>query len=293
MKRTKVTRNVLLILAGFLSITQVSLAQMLVPHRADVNKPADAIFKAPTVILMPSVKNLYANTLNMSIYHTFGVVKPGISQFWGLDSGANIRLGLDYGITNNLSVGIGRTSIGKVVDGRFKYTILHQMTESGSPVELAMNGDLGITTAQKIFQGPYSFGDRLGFSYMLMAAHKFNDKLSLQVAPMISHYNRVLSGKNTYYGIGFSGRYKITGHTALALEYVPVLNKTSSMTNELSVAFNIETGGHVFQLFFTNSHSFNPQGILSQTNNKFFKGYFRFGFNINRIFWFKDKPDKQ
>lgn len=290
MKRFKITRKVLLALVGIIFSSQIACAQMLVPHRAKVNKPEEAIFKAPTVILMPSVKNLYAQTLNMSIYHTFGVVKSGIKQFWGLDTGANVRLGLDYGITNNLSVGIGRTSIGKVVDGRFKYTIMHQMTESGSPVELAMNGDLGITTAQRIFPGKYGFGDRLGYSYMLMAAHKFNDNLSLQIAPMITHYNRVLTGKNTYYGLGLSGRYKITGHTAIALEYVPVFNKTKSLQNELSVAFNIETGGHVFQLFFTNAQTFNPQGILSQTRDNFFKRYFRFGFNINRIFWFKDKP---
>ena len=290
MKPISVIRNVLLLLTGILLSIQVAQAQMLIPHRANVNKPETAIFKAPTVILMPSVKNLYAHTLNMSIYHTFGVVKAGYQQFWGLDTGANIRLGLDYGISNNLSVGIGRTSINKVVDGRFKYTILHQMTESGSPVELAMNGDLGITTAQRIFPGKYSFGDRLGFSYMLMAARKFNDKLSLQIAPMITHYNRVLTGNNTYYGLGFSGRYKITGHTALALEYTPVFNKTNKLRNEFSVAFNIETGGHVFQLFFSNSQAFNPQAILSQTQNNFFKEYFSFGFNINRIFWFKDKP---
>lgn len=290
MKRIKITWKVLFTIVGILFSSRLACAQMLVPHRAKVNKPAEAIFKAPTVVLLPSVKNLYAQTLNMSIYHTFGVVKPGIKEFWGLDTGSNVRLGLDYGITNNLSVGIGRTSIGKVVDGRFKYTILHQMTKSGSPVELAMNGDMGITTAQKIFPGKYGFSDRLGFSFMLMAAHKFNDKLSLQIAPMITHYNRVLTGKNTYYGLGLSGRYKITGHTAIALEYVPVFNKSSYLQNELSVDFNIETGGHVFQLFFTNAQTFTPQSILSQTRNHFFKREFRFGFNINRIFWFKNKP---
>jgi len=292
MKRTKVVRNILIALIGLLSVAQYSQAQMLVPHRAKINKPETAIFKAPSVILMPSVKNLYAKTLNMSIYHTFGIVRAGVRQFWGLDSGANVRLGLDYGITNNLSVGIGRTSISKVVDGRFKYSLLHQMSESGSPIELAVNGDLGINTGQRIFQGSYGFNDRLGYSFMLMGARKFNDQLSLQVAPMITHYNRVNVGKKTYYGIGLSGRYKITGHTALALEYVPVFNKTNSMQNELSIAFNIETGGHVFQLFFTNAQSFNPQGILSQTHNKFMKGYFRFGFNINRIFWFTNKHNK-
>lgn len=268
-------------------------AQALIPHRADVNKPVIATFKAPDVILLPAVKNLYAKTLNMSIYHTFGRVNSGINQFWGLDTGANIRLGLDYGITDNLSIGLGRTSLNKIVDGRFKYSLLHQMTQSGSPIDLAMTGDLGITTMQQPFTGPYTFSDRLGFSYMLMAAHKFNEDLSLQVSPVIAHFNRVFpTEKNTYFGIGLSGRYKLTDHTALALEYMPVLNKTSTMTNALSVALNIETGGHVFQLFFSNSQSFDPQEIIRRTNDQAFKG-FRFGFNINRIFWFKGAKKQQ
>ncbi|HKI44219.1 MAG TPA: DUF5777 family beta-barrel protein [Balneolales bacterium] len=262
-------------------------AQQLIPHRADVNQPVIATFKAPTVVLLPSVKNLYAKTLNMSIYHTFGLVNTGVKQFWGLDGGTNIRLGLDYGITNDLSVGLGRTSLNKNVDARFKYSILHQMTENGSPVDLAVTGDLGVITEPQAFQGSYTFGDKLGYSLMFMAARKFSDNLSLQVSPVVGHFNKVFSGeKNTYFGVGFSGRYKLTGHTALAIEYLPVFNKTNSMTNELSVAVNIETGGHVFQLFFSNSQSFDPQDILRRTNNQAFKG-FRFGFNINRIFWFK------
>ena len=269
-------------------------AQQLIPHRADVNKPVIATFKAPTVVLLPSVKNLYAKTLNMSIYHTFGLLNTGVKQFWGLDGGTNIRLGLDYGITDNLSVGLGRTSQHKIVDGRFKYSILHQMTEKGSPVDLAVTGDLGIMTEPQAFQGPYTFGDKLGYSLMFMAARKFNDNLSLQLSPVYAHFNKVFPGeKNSYLGVGISGRYKLTGHTALAIEYMPVFNKTSSMRNALSIAFNIETGGHVFQLFFSNSQSFDPQDILRRTNNDVFKG-FRFGFNINRVFWFKgaDKGHK-
>jgi len=262
-------------------------AQDLIPHRANVNKPVIATFKAPDVILFPSVKNLYANTLNMSIYHTFGLLNSGIKQFWGLDGGTNIRLGLDYGITDNLSVGLGRTSQHKIVDGRFKYSILHQMTEKGSPIDLSVTGDLGIITEPLAFQGPYTFSDKLGYSLMFMAAHKFNEDFSFQISPAFVHFNRVFpTEKNNYFGVGLSGRYKLTDHTALAVEYMPVLNKTSTMTNALSVAFNIETGGHVFQLFFSNSQSFDPQEIMRRTNNQAFKG-FRFGFNINRIFWFK------
>lgn len=293
MKTSNNRKKYLLPAVFILLITGTAFGQMK-PQLVNPNKPESAIFKAPTVIIMPSVKNLYAQTLNMSIYHTFGLVRTGIKQFYGLDGGTNIRLGLDYGITDNLSVGLGRTSLNKIVDARFKYTLFHQMTSGNPPLELAVAGDMGVTTVQHPFTTAYTFGDRLGYSLMVMAARKFNDRLTLQVSPVLAHFNRVYAGeKNNYFGLGLSGRYKLTDHTSLALEYVPVFNKTSGTNNEFSVAFNIETGGHVFQLFFTNSQFFNPQDILRHTNDNFFKNYFRFGFNINRIFWFKDKKDQQ
>lgn len=283
-----------MLLVIFLLVTAGTVFGQMKPQLVHANKPENAIFKAPTVILMPSVKNLYGQTLNMSIYHTFGLVKSGINQFYGLDGGANIRLGLDYGINDRLSVGLGRTSINKIVDGRFKYTILSQMTNNNPPLQLSMSGDVGITTIQRPFSTPYTFSDRLGFSYMLMAARKFSDSFSLQVSPVFAHFNRVYAGeRNNYLGLGLSGRYKLTNHTSLAIEYVPVFNKTSSMRNTFSIALNMETGGHVFQLFFSNTQAFDPQDILRHTTDNFFNGYFRFGFNINRIFWFKDKQEHQ
>ncbi|HKJ44341.1 MAG TPA: DUF5777 family beta-barrel protein [Balneolales bacterium] len=280
---------VLFVMAG--TLAHNAYGQELTPHLAHVNKPVKAVFKAPTVVLANSVKNLYKSTLNMSIYHTFGLVSSGVKQFYGLDQGANVRLGLDYGITDNLSVGLSRTSIGKIVTARFKYSILHQMKDNSVPLELAMAGNASITTIQKPFKGSYTVGDRMSFMYELMAARKFSPKLSLQVAPIFAHYNRVYAGqKNNYFGVGLSGRYKLTGHTALAIEYIPEVNKAQGIYNTFSVDLNLETGGHVFQLFFTNAQDLTMQGMLRNTRNNFWAGDFRFGFNINRIFWFKDKP---
>ncbi|HKK44536.1 MAG TPA: DUF5777 family beta-barrel protein, partial [Balneolaceae bacterium] len=275
----------------FLGITRAATAQ-LTPHLADVKHPVKGTFKAPTVILTNSVKNLYANTLNMSIYHTFGLVSSGVNQLYGLDSGANIRLGLDYGITDKLSVGIGRVRLGKIVDGRFKYTLLQQMKkDSNGPISLAVSGDLGITTDQKPFSGSYTTGDRMNYMLQAIAARKFSNKFSFQIAPIFAHYNRVYPGEhNNYFGVGLDARYKLTGHTALALEYIPTFNKNPNTYNTVAIALNMETGGHVFQLFFTNSQSFDQQGLLRNTQNDFWAGDFRFGFNINRIFWFKGKP---
>lgn len=277
---------------GFLAITTRSNAQ-LTPHLADVNHPVKATFKAPTVILNNSVKNLYQNTLNMSIYHSFGLVSSGINGFYGLDTGANIRLGLDYGITDRLSVGLGRTSLGKVVDGRLKYTLLQQMQDdTKGPLTVSLAGDWGITTVQRPFTGSYTVGDRMNYLAQVMAARKFSDQFSLQVAPMFTHYNRVYPGEhNNYVGIGLDGRLKLSDRIALALEYMPVLNRNEGTYNTVAVAFNMETGGHVFQLFFTNARDLDQQGLLRGTRDNFWAGDFRFGFNINRIFWFNGKPE--
>lgn len=265
----------------------------LTPHLANVEHPVKAVFKAPTVILNNSVKNLYRNTLNMSIYHTFGLVNTGINGFYGLDTGANVRLGLDYGITDRLSVGLGRTRLGKIVDGRFKYTAMRQMqNDSKGPVEVAIAGDWGITTDQKPFSGSYTVGDRMNFMGQVMVARKMSNALSLQVSPIYAHFNRVYGTENNdYLGLGLDARYKLSGHTALALEYTPVFNKNRNTYNQVAVALNMETGGHVFQLFFSNSQALDQQGLLRNTQNDFFAGDFRFGFNINRIFWFNGKPD--
>lgn len=290
---SKTFKKTVYLLIFIVASTAIQAQAQLTPHLADVQRPVKAIFKAPNVILGNSVKNLYRNTLNMSIYHTFGLVNTGINGFYGLDTGANIRLGLDYGITDRLSVGLGRTRIGKIVDARFKYSLVHQMQhQSGSPVELALAGDWAITTAPRPFNGAYTVGDRMNFMLQGMAARKFSERLSLQVAPTFAHYNRVYPGEsNNYFGVGLSGRYKLTGHTALALEYIPVIKKNANTYNTLAVALNMETGGHVFQLFFTNSQAINQQDLLRNTQNDFWAGDFRFGFNINRIFWFNGKPE--
>ncbi|MGD8747172.1 MAG: DUF5777 family beta-barrel protein [Balneolaceae bacterium] len=275
----------------FISLAGTAKAQ-LTPHLASVDHPVKATFKAPTVILTNSVKNLYQNTLNMSIYHTFGLVSTGLNGFYGLDTGADIRLGLDYGITDRLSVGLGRTSLGKIVDGRFKYTVLQQMqNDTKGLLSLAIGGDLGITTIQHPFAGSYTVGDRMNYMFQAMMARKFSDRFSFQLSPIFAHYNRVFPGENNnYFGLSLDSRIKLSGHTALALEYIPVLNKNSNTYNTIAIALNMETGGHVFQLFFSNSQSFDQQGLLRNTRDNFWTGDFRFGFNINRIFWFNGKP---
>ncbi len=282
---TKCFPVLLLFLAGSFCVAHAQMKRV----RTTPNQPEHAIFKAPTVLLVNSVKNLYKNTLFMSIYHIFGPVNSGINELYGLDVSANIRLGLDYGLTDRLSVGIGRTWYNKTVDGRFKYTLLYQTENDKSPLQLSMAGDAGIITMEHAFPGSYTFSDKLGFMYMIMAARKFSDKFSLQIAPIYAHYNRVFPGEhNDYFGVSLAGRYKLTDHTALAIEYIDNIHNNDTKS-ALSIGLNIETGSHVFQIFLSNSQYYNPQDILRNTHDNFFAGDIHFGFDISRIFTFGAK----
>lgn len=278
---------ILVILFGSYSV----YAQILERKRAVQDGPVDDIFLAGSIAGLSTVTALPQNNMNSMVTHSFGLVSGGIEDFYGLDGGASVRLGIDYGVTDKLDIGIGRTgSTEDVVDLRAKYVILEQLKSDKVPVQIAIKGDLGIST-QKERRFDYTFTERLNYFTSVMVARKFNDKLSLQVAPMVSHFNTVVkeqnNGKlyNTIAGLGIAGRYKLNDRNALAFEYLPVLgNRNPNTKDHVAVSFEIDTGGHVFQLFFMNGQWFTEQHLLARTDTNILNLDFRFGFNINRFF---------
>lgn len=283
----------LLLLVLLLAIAQAGFSQME-RERVSLDEPVDAMFKAPHVILMNSSKNLEKNTLHMMIKHVFDPVETGIQQLYGLDVQANIKLSLDYGVTDKLSVGISRSKFQKMYQARYKYTLFQQLKSGNFPVDILLAGNAGVnTTPNDKFD---TFTNRMSYSQQAIFARKFSPSLSLQIAPTYVHYNLVDPGEyNDYFALGAGGRFKVTNRTSVNLEWVPVLTETSQNTyNSFSVGVDIETGSHVFQLFFTNSFGMDNQNIISHTSNDFFGdpfGQFRFGFNVNRIFLLGEKDE--
>jgi len=251
------------------------------------NRPVDDIFKAPKVIGLNSVKQIGKNHLHMSILHTFnGSVSGGIDTFFGIDNGANVRLGLDYGISDDLSVGLGRTSNLKVVDTRIKWTPINQTTKS-SPVSVAFLGAVSIETIPNRFSVDPQLSDKMGYLAMAMVARKFSDKLSLQVSPMLAYFERpILLPEKTLLGLGIAGRYKFAGRSAITFETIPILNKPDVLSLPVAIGYDLETGGHVFQMFFTTSTFHTENYIMAYNLDPFWdkKPLFRFGFNVNRVF---------
>ena len=282
-------RVIIFVILGIILNMELAFAQME-RKRAVEDEPVEDVFLAGSIAGMSTVTALSKGNLNSMVMHNFGLVSGGIQDFYGLDGGAAVRLGIDYGITDRLDIGIGRTGLEDVVDLRLKYVILEQLKSDKIPIQIAFKGDVGISTqSERRFK--YTFTKRLNYLASIMIAGKFNDQFSLQVAPMISHFNTVIlevendKRHNTIAGIGIAGRYKFNKRNALAFEYLPVVgNRNSGTKNHAAISFEIDTGGHVFQLFFMSGRWFTEQHLLARTETDFFNMDFRFGFNINRFF---------
>lgn len=285
----KTSAYLTLVIALTIFITQPVNAQMERTRVAE-DGPVEDIFLSGSIAGMSTVTSLPKYNLNTMVMHNFGLISGGIHDFYGLDGGAAVRLGIDYGLTDKLDIGIGRTGIEDNVDLRVKYVILEQLISDKMPVQVALKGNIGIST-QRERRFDYTFTERLNYLTSVMVARKFNEKLSLQIAPMVSHFNTVVKEEdtgtlyNTTFGVGLGGRYKLNNRNALAFEYLPVIgNRNPNTKDHIALSYEIDTGGHVFQLFFMSGRWFTEQHLLARTNTDILEMDFRFGFNINRIF---------
>ncbi len=246
-------------------------------------------FKSSRVIMSQSVEMLQPGVLDFRILHRFGNVNQGIKEFFGLDQ-ASVRLGLDYGIASNLTIGVGRSTYKKSLDGFVKWRAVQQATgPAASPVSLVAVG--GGTLMGAPWSNParkYEFKHRMGYFAQLLIGRKFNEALSIQLMPTFLHRNLVETAgdKNQTFAMGIGGRMKMTKRTSLNWDYYVVANqnKARDLHNPLSIGVDIETGGHVFQLHFTNAVGMNERVFLTETTNSWGKGDIQFGFNISRAF---------
>jgi len=247
-----------------------------------------AIFKTTRLINGQSIENVGAGILDVKISHRFGTINQGAYGLWGLDA-ASMRMGVDYGINSKLMVGVGRTN-GGLFDGFAKYKLLRQSTgKVNMPVSVSISGS-GIWRTQKD-NTLNNYTDRFNYSGQVLIARKFNDFISLQLAPTIVHYNSVptSSTPNDYYSLGMGGRLRITKRVNLTTEYYYRFTKVAGYVNSFSVGVDIETGGHVFQFHFTNSTGMNDRTFINETSDKWSTAGVHFGFNIARVFVIK-KP---
>ena len=295
-------RNKILLLLFFITIipSQVfaqDLMDMLKDEKPTTNYTS-ATFKTTRIVLGQSVESPAAGTLQFLVEHDFGTLNQGAYNLWGLDQ-STIRLGLEYGINDWISVGIGRSSYEKTFDGSLKAKILRQSTGAKNmPVSMSLYGAAFLNSMH--FTDPSRtnyFSSRMSYTAQLLIARKFSNSFSLQITPTYIHKNLVKtrSDNNDNISIGIGGRYKIAQRTSINAEYfyqIPGFvnsyqvssTETAKYRNCLSVGVDLETGGHVFQFRLTNAQPMFERAFITETTNKWIDGGIFLGFTINRVF---------
>lgn len=252
----------------------------------------DNAFKSTRVIMGQSVEMLEAGVLDFRILHRFGNIKGGLKEMFGLDQ-ATMRMSFDYGLTKNITIGVGRSTLKKELDASVKYRVIQQSRgEKSFPASIVLVA--GITCNTTEWSDPTRknfFTSRLSYFYQLLAGRKFSDHFTFQLSPTFVHRNFVEfdTDKNDLVAIGIGSRYKFSRRMALIVDAFPIVYGARSDFNQmpLSVGLDIETGGHVFQLHFSNARGMNEKAFIAETNQKWGKGEVQFGFNLSRVFTIK------
>lgn len=251
------------------------------------NDYKSAAFKGLKIVNFESTKMVSKKELYFVVSHRFGSLETGFEDFFGLDQ-AVTRLNLIYGITDAINVGVSRSSFRKIYESSLKIRLFREK-EGGFPFTIVSSSNILINTSlDEVVLPGITFNNRLGYTTQLLISKKFNTNFSLQLMPTFFHDNYVDINEqhNSQYVIGFGGRHKLTKRWSINFDYGLHLNRagTSPFNNPLSIGFDLETGGHVFQLHFTNAQPMNTNGFLGQATGDWGSGDIFFGFNLSRVF---------
>jgi hypothetical protein len=253
-------------------------------------------FKSSRVINGHSMEFIGKGVMDVRILHRFGLINSGIENLFGLDQ-ANMRFGFDYGLGRSVTIGAGRSNVGKEWDAFVKFRPIWQSTGPRSiPFSVVLVS--GITLSTMPWTDPDRknyFSSRVAYYHIVIVGRKFSEAFSLQLSPTFVHRNLVAleADDNDVVAIGVGGRLKLTKRIAFVADYHHIVTglRSGTFQHPLSVGFDIETGGHVFQLHFSNSTGMNEKAFITSTTDKWSKGDIRFGFNLSRVFTLK-KPKR-
>jgi hypothetical protein len=283
-----------LLIIGMIIISLPSVSQeldsIMDSENNDRTERVFATFKGTRIANGHSVETRENGVLEFLITHRFGPINTGIEDFFGLDE-ANIRLALEYSLTDELTIGLGRSSYEKTYDSFIKYRALYQKAGVNSfPFSLTLFGSAAVKTLNNI-EEDLSFSDKLTYVGQVMMARKFSPSISFQISPTYIHFNRVPSSidPNDMFALGFGTRINVSKRVAINGEYYYNFNPFESVDTKdsFTLGISIGTGGHIFQILVTNSRPMIEKGFIAETTGDFFDGDIRFGFNISRSFQLK------
>lgn len=241
-------------------------------------------FKGLQIVTAQSTKLAAKGDLYFVVAHRFGDVSEGFDNFFGLDDAAT-KIGFIYGLSDNLSLSLSRETFMKTYEGAIKYRIIKQSEKF--PVEVVgyhtvtLNSELDKDDFQKL-----EFSNRISYLSQLLISRRFSESFSLQLSPSYVHKNLYMpnTDEKDQMLAGFGGRYKISKRVSINAEYFVNFSESDVYKNPASLGVDIETGGHVFQLLFSNSQVNSDIGYLTNATGDWGKGNIYFGFNLYRVF---------
>ena len=284
--------------------SQSDLLDMLTQEEEPLTQYTIATFKGTRIVSGHTVETQAEGVLQFLIGHRFGRLNAGWRDLFGLDN-ATVRLGFDYGVTDNLNLGFGRSSYTKVYDGHIKYRLLRQRYGAKPfPFTVTAMASAMIRSDLRPFGNiDVPIRSRMYYTYQIMLARKFGDWLSIQVTPTIVHRNLVqlASDKNSIFSLGLGSSVKLTKAMRFNAEYYMILPSNQILSeiqgekvrNAFSFGIDLETGGHVFQLHFTNAQGMHEKFLASETTGRWLNGDIHFGFNVSRVFTIYDRYAKR
>jgi hypothetical protein len=283
-----------------LSLTSNIFAQddLLKDIDTEENQEVTSAFKSLKIINFESTKLVAKKELFLVIAHRFDYINNGFDNFFGLDN-ANTQIRFAYGLSDRITIQASRSGFEKTYDLSVKYLLINQKS-NGFPFTILGFNSIAVNSEMKKDLYPnLKFSNRLAYTTQLLISRKFSDKLSMQVIPTYFHENTITDQydnnkniilpnpqDNSQFMIGIGGRYKITNRLSVNADYGLHLNrtKTSIYRNPLSLGVDLDTGGHIFQMHFTNAKAMHETGFMGKTNGDWGKGEIAFGFNLIRVF---------
>ena len=284
-------KKFLILLTLSLSIT--SLFAQVDSLKQVTSKPVRFTFGTTTLIDNNTVETIYKGGLEMQISHRFSQIE-NYHNLFGIYGSANTRIGLNYGITDRLMIGIGTTKDYQLQDIQWKYLILRQTVDNSMPVSLSYYGNFVMDLRTKDAFGPaerFRQIHRLSYFTQIIVARKINNMFSVQIAPSVTYFNSVPQNidstagyKNLNFGLSAGARANLFGSHSVILEYDQLLTKQNIAVQpkpNLSLGWEIGTATHSFQVFVANYNQIINQRNLVFNTNDFKKGEYLIGFNIH------------
>ena len=283
----KIFLTAFLILAS-LQLSSQDLLDILELKAPVTENIVSATFKGTRIVNGHSIENRKNKELEFIISHRFGRVNTGFEELFGLDQ-ANIRFALEYGLTDDLTAGLGRSSFEKTYDGYLKYSLLKQKTGANAfPFAVSLFGSIAAKSQKAIAGNERTFAESLFYVGQVLIAKKVNSSLSVQVTPTYVHRNlaTIAADPHDIFALGFGTRVKLSKRVSLNAEYYQQFQKLTSINARNSLAFgvDIETGGHVFQIILSNAITMVEKSFITETTGNFFGGDIHLGFNLSRTF---------